>query len=158
MRVSRQWSFSMSRPGRGPGDPTRPGRPRPPQMVRKRLRPPAGAATGLALILACSSPSPGPNPTPVEPGRVTGRILEIDRENNLIVLSDAGRRSRVTFDEETLIKSRMIEIQPGDLREGDRLIVSLDRSPAGRARIISLAGPQRTPRKPVPAPEEEDRP
>lgn len=89
---------------------------------------------------------------------MTGRILEVDREQSLILLSDAGRKRWVSYDERTLIKSRMIEIRTDDLRKGDRLIVSLDPSSGGRARLISLAGPQRTPRKPDQAARKEDRP
>lgn len=79
-------------------------------------------------------------------GRISGKILNVHPASRRLELADAGRRFTVFYTEETLVKSGTVELGVADIREGDRIVVSLDETGEARARLITIAGPERKPR------------
>lgn len=100
---------------------------------------------GAALGLACAAPQPDAPPV-TGTGRVSGKILDVHPASRRLELADAGRRFSVYYTDETLVKSGTVELQVADIREGDRIVVSLDDAGKAQARIITIAGPEREPR------------
>ncbi len=133
-----------------------------PRSRGRRLgaRPAAAVAAGVAaLLLGLSCAAPRPEAPPVTGiGRVSGKIVGIHPASRRVELADAGRRFSVFYSEETLIKSGAVELAMSDMQDGDRIVVSLDDAGDAHARIITLAGPLRTPAPPEDESEENDQP
>lgn len=101
----------------------------------------------MAVLPACTSARPEAPPAAGE-GRVSGRVLRILPESRQVELTDAGRRFSIFYTDETLIKSGPVELRITDVKEGDRIVVSLGGDEKAQARLIALAGPTRSPAPP----------
>ncbi len=96
----------------------------------------------LSLAIACAA-SRGPAPAAEGPGRVSGALMTMEEEASRLELSDRGQRFSVFYDTQTMIRSGSAALTIDDLRVGDRMVISLGEG--ATARLVSLAGPQRTP-------------
>ncbi|MDG2307274.1 MAG: hypothetical protein P8R42_22035 [Candidatus Binatia bacterium] len=111
----------------------------------------------LLAILACAAPRPEA-PAVSGQGRVSGAVIMIHPASSRVELADAGRRFSVFYDDETLIKSGAVELSIADIHEGDRIVVSIGDEQDALARLITLAGPRRTPAPAQPTPRKKDLP
>ncbi len=115
------------------------------------------AVTALTLPVSCAAPRPEAPPV-TGVARVSGKIVHIHPASSRLELADAGRRFSVFYSDETLIKSGAAELGIADIREGDRIVVTLDDAGEARARLITLTGPLREPSPPPEVAQEKDEP
>lgn len=105
------------------------------------------AVAATLLWLGCTATLPEA-PAARGTGRVSGKIMRVHPASSRLELADAGKRFSVFYSDETLIKSGQNELGPSDLREGDRVVVSLDDAGEGHARLLTVAGPPREAKPP----------
>lgn len=126
-----------------------------------RFRPLLTVASAVAcgVLAGCSATHHEEVPLVTDTNRISGKVLEIQTLAQRLVLADAGRRLAVTWAPGTLVKSGSQELAVSDLREGDRVVVSLRETGDPEARIITIAGPEREPGpSPTPGDEREESP
>jgi hypothetical protein len=89
---------------------------------------------------------------PAAPGsRVAGDVREIDLHENHLTLLDAGRLRVVKLTPSTVVRRGQSNSSIGELKKGDRVVVSMAASPPYGARVISIAGSATpTPGEPTP--------
>jgi len=113
-------------------------------------------ATFLALLLgsviAAACARDLAKAVPAAPAsRVAGDVREIDLNGNRLTLLDAGRLRVVELTPSTVVRRGRSDSSIGELKKGDRVVVSMAASPPYGARVISIAGSATpTPAEPTP--------
>ena len=86
--------------------------------------------------------------------RLAGNVWTVERDTSTVTIIDAGRKIAFVYDAETVIRRGSTDQPIGDLKRGDRVVVTLaDETPdALRARLITIAGPPVAARFPLAMP------
>jgi hypothetical protein len=119
-------------------------------FLRSRRVAPVAVLLALATLLAPRSVSAS--------ARVAGNVWTVDVDAAQLTIVDAGRKITVYCDSDTVIRYGSTDRTLGDLKRGDRVVVTLadDTPDALIARLIAIAGapaplrvrPSPTPRMP----------
>lgn len=116
-------------------------------LLRSRRVALVAVVLALAALLA-------PRGVPAS-ARVAGNVWTVDLDAAKLTIIDAGRKITVYCDGDTVIRYGSTDRTLGDLKRGDRVVVTLaDETPdALVARLIAIAGAAVTPRvRPSPTP------
>jgi hypothetical protein len=102
----------------------------------------------LASLLALTAPA-GVAASP----RIAGNVLNVNTEKRQLTINDAGQKRTIDLAEDAVIRHGSTDRTLADLHRGDRVVVTLDDSPAPRGKIVSIAGPKVAEANPAHRPE-----
>jgi len=102
------------------------------------------AASATGVVFACHAEKPDIPVLPVT-NRASGQVIAVDPSASRVVFLDVGKRHAVSYGPETIVKSGSVDLAPGDIRPGDRIVVSVDPDDFDRARVIAVAGRPKLP-------------